>query len=50
MRNLRTLFDITPEEAVAILELAADLKAQFKVGERPPLLQDHVLTQIFDKP
>jgi ornithine carbamoyltransferase len=50
MRNLRTLFDITPEEAVAILERAADLKAQFKVGERPPLLQDHVLTQIFDKP
>lgn len=33
-----------------ILQRAADLKALFKKGERPPLLQGRVLAQLFEKP
>ncbi len=33
-----------------ILKRAAELKALFKKGERPPLLQGRVLAQLFEKP
>lgn len=50
MRHLTSLFDLTADEARAILARATELKAQASLGERPPVLQNRVLTQIYDKP
>lgn len=50
MRHLTSLFDLTPDELVAILDTATELKARFRKGERPPLLQGRVLAQVFEKP
>jgi ornithine carbamoyltransferase len=50
MRHLTSLFDLTPDEARAILARATELKAQVSHGERSPVLQNRVLTQIYDKP
>lgn len=50
MRHLTTLFDLTPDEARAILARATELKALTVRGERPSVLENRVLTQIYDKP
>jgi ornithine carbamoyltransferase len=50
MQNLVTLFDLTPDDVREIFRLAADLKAQWAKGTRPPLLAGRVLTQVFEKP
>ena len=50
MRHLTTLFDLTPDEARAILARATELKAMAAKGKRPSVLQNCVLTQIYDKP
>lgn len=50
MRHLTTLFDLTPDEARAILARATELKAAAAKGQRPSVLQNCVLTQIYDKP
>ena len=50
MRHLTTLFDLTPDESRAILTRAAELKTNALSGERPSVLQNCVLTQIYDKP
>lgn len=50
MRHLVSLFDLTTEEVVEILDIAADLKSRLKNGERPSLFQNHVLAQVFEKP
>lgn len=50
MRHLTTLMDVSRDDVLAIFQLAADLKAQSRAGERLPLLQRKVLTQIFEKP
>ena len=50
MKHLTSLYDLTPSDLFAILTRAADLKALFKKGERPPLLQGRVLAQLFEKP
>ena len=50
MRHLRSLFDLAEGEVREILELAADLKARFRKGERPALLPGRVLAMVFEKP
>lgn len=50
MRHLTTLMDVSRDDVLAIFEIAAQLKAQARTGERPALLQHKVLTQIFEKP
>lgn len=50
MRHLTTLMDVSRDDVLAIFEIAADLKAKARAGERPALLQHKVLTQIFEKP
>jgi ornithine carbamoyltransferase len=50
MQHLRSLFDLTPDDVLAILDKAADLKAQDAAGERASVLKNRVLTQIYDKP
>lgn len=50
MKHLITLLERTTEEVEEILALAAELKAKLKLGERPPLLANRVLTQVFEKP
>jgi ornithine carbamoyltransferase len=50
MQHLRSLFDLTPDDVLAILDRAAELKAQCAAGERSNVLGNRVLTQIYDKP
>jgi ornithine carbamoyltransferase len=50
MRHLVSLFDLTPADVVEILDLATDLKARLAKGERPPMLENYVLAQVFEKP
>jgi len=50
MRHLTSLFDLTPDDVMDIIETAQDLKNKLAVGDRPSLLQNQVLTQIYDKP
>jgi len=50
MKHLTSLYDLTPSDLTAVLTRAADLKALFRKGERPPLLQGRVLAQLFEKP
>ncbi|MEJ7593906.1 MAG: ornithine carbamoyltransferase [Planctomycetaceae bacterium] len=50
MKHLTSLYDLNPSDLSAILTRAADLKALFRKGERPPLLQGRVLAQLFEKP
>ncbi len=50
MKHLTSLYDLTPSDLTDVLTRAADLKALFKKGERPPLLQGRVLAQLFEKP
>ncbi len=50
MKHLTSLYDLNPADLFAILARAADLKAMFKKGDRPPLLQGRVLAQLFEKP
>lgn len=50
MKHLTSLYDLTPSDLTAILKRATDLKALFRKGERPPLLQGYVLAQMFEKP
>ncbi len=50
MKHLTSLYDLNPSDLSAILARATELKALFKKGERPPLLQGRVLAQLFEKP
>ena len=50
MKHLTSLFDLTPDELLAILDKAADLKARFRKGDRPQLYPGRVLAQLFEKP
>lgn len=50
MRHLTTVFDLTSDDVRAILARATELKAQASNGIRPSVLQNRVLTQIYDKP
>lgn len=50
MRHFLTLADLTPAELQEILNLAAQLKTEWKAGGNPPLLGGKVLGMIFQKP
>ena len=50
MRHLTTLFDLNADDVRAILARATELKALAVKGDRPAILQNRVLTQIYDKP
>lgn len=50
MQHLTSLFDITPDDFHELITLALDLKGRQAAGERPSLLQNQVLVQIFEKP
>jgi ornithine carbamoyltransferase len=50
MQHLRSLFDLTPDDALAILDKATELKALDAEGQRPDLLGNRILTQVYDKP
>lgn len=49
-QHLTSLYDLTPETLNAVLNTAADLKRQYRAGERPQLLPGRVLAQMFEKP
>lgn len=49
-RHLTSLYDLTPQDVLAILDSAADLKTRYESGDRPQLLQGRVLAQMFEKP
>lgn len=50
MRHFLTLADLTPAELQEILDLAVQLKTEWKAGGNPPLLGGKVLGMIFQKP
>lgn len=50
MRHFLTLADLTPAELQEILDLAVQLKTEWKAGGNPPLLGGRVLGMIFQKP
>ncbi len=50
MKNLTTMASIEPSTTARILELAAELKGKWAQGDRPSLLANRVLTQVFEKP
>jgi len=50
MRHLNSLLDLSPGDVEAIFTVSHDLKARSEKGDRPQLLQGHILTQVFEKP
>ncbi|QDT52867.1 Ornithine carbamoyltransferase [Caulifigura coniformis] len=50
MKNLTTMSSLEPKDTARLLELAAGLKQKWAKGERPALLENRVLTQVFEKP
>lgn len=50
MQHLLTLFDITADELKRILATASFLKNKVVAGQRPAILQRHVLAMLFEKP
>ena len=50
MQHLLSLRDLTPSQVQQILSRTAELKSQLKAGDRKPVLQGRVLTQVFEKP
>lgn len=50
MKHLRTLSELTADEVTNILDIAQDIKARYKSGERTVVLPGRVLTQVFEKP
>src|SRR5690349_382156 len=50
MRNLITVFDLSPGEIESIFAITSDLKAKFARGVREPLLPGRVMALLFEKP
>ena len=50
MKNLVSLFDLTPQDVAEIFRIAADLKGELAAGKRQAPLAGYVLTQVFEKP
>ncbi len=50
MRHLTTLNELRSADVREILSLSSELKTRWSQGDRPAILQGHVLTQIFEKP
>ncbi|HVJ67050.1 MAG TPA: ornithine carbamoyltransferase [Caulifigura sp.] len=50
MKNLTTMASLDASTTARLLELAAELKQKWAKGDRPSLLENRVLTQVFEKP
>jgi len=50
MDHFLNLADLTPDELRGLLDLALELKAEWKAGGNPPLLKDKTLGLLFQKP
>src|SRR4051794_5510197 len=50
LRHFLDLFEITPDEAAGLLDLADRLKREDRDGHRPPVLEGRILGLIFEKP
>ncbi len=50
MQHLTSLFDISTDNFHELVELALDLKKRTAAGDRPSLLENQVLFQVFEKP
>ncbi len=50
MRHFLSLADLTPEQLVELLDLAVELKGEWRKGSNRPLLEDKTLGMIFQKP
>ena len=50
MRHFRSLFDINEDEFRNILDLSHQLKRDWKIGIRPPLLAQRSVALLFEKP
>jgi ornithine carbamoyltransferase len=50
IRHLTSLYELRSADVEEILGICSDLKAEYRQGARPALLQGRVLVQIFDKP
>ena len=50
MRHLNSLLELTPADVETIFEISRNLKVNAAKGDRPQVLQGHVLTQVFEKP
>ena len=50
MRHFLSLFDLSREELIRLLEETARLKADWQRGERKPVLLGRVLGLVFEKP
>jgi len=50
MRHLLSIADLEPQELTLILELASELRTQWRAGRGQPLLAGKVLGMVFQKP
>lgn len=51
MKNLLSVTDLSPEEVLQILQLAIDLKKEYKTtGKNKPIFQNKTLVMLFEKP
>jgi ornithine carbamoyltransferase len=50
MQHLLSLFDISPAQLRRVLATASLLKKRLAAGDRPPVLERHVLALLFEKP
>ena len=50
MRHVLSLLDLTSEEVRRVLEIAVELKSKMADGDRPGILENHVLGLLFEKP
>jgi ornithine carbamoyltransferase len=50
MRHVLSLFDLSTDEIRRVLEIAANLKSRLTKGDRPGILEHHVMGLLFEKP
>ena len=50
MRHVLSLFDLSTDEIRRVLDISTELKSKLKAGQRPGLLEHHVLGLLFEKP
>ncbi len=50
MKHFDSMSRLSAQDLHAILRLAADVKARFKKGDRPRLLEQRLMTLVFEKP
>jgi ornithine carbamoyltransferase len=50
MQHFLSIADLSTDELNELLDLALELKGQWKVGNSPPLLEGKVLAMVFQKP